>query len=79
MRQTTCRQTSLPLASQYQGTDVPVPEDIKDFSWDPFQFGRRQAVSACSGSPPQCSSGTGLPEVAMSLNISGYDTLQLYL
>ena len=30
-------------------------EDIKAFSWHPFQFGRRQAVSACSGSPPQCS------------------------
>ena len=53
MRQTTCRQTSLPLAPQYQGIDHT--EDIKAFSWHPFQFGRRQAVSACSGSPPQCS------------------------
>ena len=48
MRQTTCRQTSLPLAPD-QGTDYT--EDIKAISWHPFQFGRRQAVSACSGSP----------------------------
>ena len=68
MRQTTCRQTSLPLASQpwYQGTDIPVPEDIKAFSWHPFQFGRRQAVSACSGSPPQCSIFSSVWEHAMS-------------
>ena len=53
MRQTVCRHTSLPLrAPQYQGTDYT--EDIKAF-WHPFQFGRRQTVSACSGSPPQCS------------------------
>ena len=58
MRQTTCRQTSLPLAPQYQGTDYT--EDIKAFSWHPFQFGRRQAVSACSGSPPQCSTFSSL-------------------
>ena len=38
----------------------PVPgdrlhRDIEAFSWYPFQFARRQPVSACSGSPPQCS------------------------
>ena len=54
MRQTTCRQTSLPLAPQYQGTDYT--EDIEASSWHhAFRFARRQVVSACSGSPPQCS------------------------
>ena len=34
-RQATCRQTSLPLAPQYQGTDYT--EDGQVFPWDPFQ------------------------------------------
>ena len=29
--------------------------DKQAFAWHPFQFARRQPVSACSGSPPQCS------------------------
>ena len=47
------RQASLPLAPQYRGTDYT--KDMEAFSWHPFQFAGRQAVSACSGSPPQCS------------------------
>ena len=68
-RQTTCRQTSFPLAPSTRGqttqrTDKPSPGQgtdytrtcIEAFSWHPFQFSaRRQPVSACSGSPPQCS------------------------
>ena len=53
--QTTCRQTSLPLAPQYQGTDYTEDIHVEAFSWHPFQFDRRQAVSPCSDSTPQCS------------------------
>ena len=41
------------MAPQYQGTDYT--EDNKAFYWHPFQFGRRQPVSACLGSSLQCS------------------------
>ena len=34
--------------------------DKQAFPWHPFQFARRQAVSACSGSPPQCSTFSSL-------------------